>query len=338
LSSRARHRPRYSRQSRPLWSSSRTPAARSAGRGPAAGAFFSGGIDSYYTVLKNAARYDATDARRITQLILVHGFDVRLDDTDLFAQVHERLAGAAAELGMRLVPVTTNVRDVVGAVPWDYAHGAAMAGTGLALGRLLHTCYIAGSNSIRTCGFYGTHPGLDPLWSTEAVEFVNDGPMLGKLVKTPLVLASPAARRSLRVCWENPGGAYNCGRCEKCLRSLVIITLCGGLGKVETLPGAVDLDALARLPIDAFLLNLWRGLRARLAAAEPGSALVRALDEALLRSQRGASSAVRAEAMLFAALGRIGLTSPRIAALDRHVLGGAAARAYARLTRRPPHP
>jgi len=303
-------------------------------RGPAAGAFFSGGIDSFYTVLRNAARYEMNDARRITHLITVHGFDVRIEDRALFTEVRERLSGAARDLGMLLVPVKTNVRDVVSGIPWEYAHGAAMAGTGLALGCLLHTCYIAGARSMRTSGFWGTHPGLDPLWSTETLEFVSDGPMLGRMMKAPFVVASAVARHSLRVCWKNPNGAYNCGRCEKCLRTMVIFTLCGALGRVETLPAAVDCEALAKLRIPPDLFNRWQGLRRRLAAGGPGVELLPALDRALAASRRLQPATRRAEAALFRGLGRIGLTPRRFKALDGWLLSGRGARAFRRLTGR----
>jgi hypothetical protein len=303
-------------------------------RGPAAAAFFSGGIDSFYTVLRNVARYDPDDTRRVTHLIAVHGFDVRLEDTALFAQVRERLTSAARDLGTLLIPVKTNARDVVAGLPWDYAHGAAMAGSGLALGRLLHTCYIAGSNSMRTSGFYGTHPGLDPLWSTESVEFVNDGPMLGKLVKVPVVLESPAALRALRVCWENRDGAYNCGRCEKCLRTMVVLTLHGALGRVQTLPGVVDAEAMARLSIPPFLFNLWTGLRRQLATTGQGLHLLPMVDRALARSRRHHSWAGRAEAALFRGLSRLGLPISRLLSFDDRLLAGRGARAFRRMTGR----
>lgn len=303
-------------------------------RGPAAGAFFSGGIDSFYTVLRNLARYGVDDTRRLTHLIAVHGFDIHLEDTALFARVRERLSSAARDLGTRLVTVKTNAREVVDGIPWDYGHGAAMAGSGLALGRLLHTCYIAGSNSMRTPGFYGTHPGLDPLWSTEATEFVNDGPMLGKLVKAPVVLESPVALRTLRVCWENRGGAFNCGRCEKCLRTMVILTLKGALGRVQTLPSVVDAEALAHLSIPPFLFNLWTGLRRQLAATGQGLDLLPLVDRALSRSRRHHSRAGRAEAALLRGLPRIGLPISRLLTLDERLLAGRAARAYRRWTGR----
>jgi hypothetical protein len=255
-------------------------------------------------VLRNLERYPAPDPRRLTYLILTHGFDIELRDEELFAMVRDRLGKAAADLGTRLLPLATNARAAVTGLPWDYAHGAAMAGVGLALAPLLHTCFIAGSNSIRTCQFWGTHPGLDPLWSTETLEFVSDGPMLGKIVKIPVIARSPVARRVLRVCWQNPGGVYNCARCEKCLRTMVILAVCGELGRVETLPAALDPDALAQLHIEPIYMGLWGALGRSLAAGGHGPDLVAAVERALTRTRRRRSRLGRAELSLLDTLAR----------------------------------
>jgi len=304
------------------------------GRGHAAGAFFSGGIDSFYTVLRNLARYPPTDPRRITDLIFVHGFDIALADERLFAEVRDRLDGAARDLGTRLVPVTTNARIALAGLPWDYAHGAAMAAVGLGLARRLHTCYIAGAKSMRTSGFWGTHPGLDPLWSTETMEFVHDGAQLGRMVKARLVAGSPVALRVLRICWKNPGGSYNCGRCEKCMRTMILLTLCGSLERAETLPGVVDPEALAEVEIPAPFIGMWQGLGRRLAADGRHPDLLRALERALARASRRRPRLDQAVDRVFRALARIGLTHQRITWLDRRLLRGGGARAFRRLAGR----
>lgn len=291
-------------------------------RGRTAGAFFSGGIDSFYTVLRNLARYPPDDTRRLTHLILVQGFDVQLAHEHLFAEVQARLADAARSLGTRLVTLRTNVRAAVAGLPWDYAHGSGMAAVGLALAPLLHTCFIAGSNSMRKSGFWGTHPGLDPLWSTETLEFVNDGGVLGKHVKVRVLATSPVVLRALRVCWENPDGAYNCGRCEKCLRTMVILALAGVLGQVATLPTEIDPAAVARLDIAPPVVGLWGDLGRRLAAGGRHAAVVNAVDLALARTR---SRGGRAQEHVLDALARIGLTRWR---LER------GARLLRRLTRR----
>lgn len=52
-------------------------------------------------------------------------------------------------------------------------------------------------------------------------------------------------RRTLRVCWENRDGAYNCCRCRKCLIMMIALEALGVRGSFPTFPGELDLDLLA---------------------------------------------------------------------------------------------
>jgi hypothetical protein len=53
--------------------------------------------------------------------------------------------------------------------------------------------------------------------------------------KTEKVAGWPAALECLRVCWKNPDSAYNCGKCPKCLRTMVTLRLVGCLDECAPL-------------------------------------------------------------------------------------------------------
>ncbi len=207
------------------------------------GCFFSAGVDSFYTVLRHLDE--------ITTLVFVHGFDVRLDDLELRDTVIGGVRRAARALGKPLIEVETNVRELVETVPrvdWDLeAVGAALASVALLLAPRFRRVYIAAGNTYDRLPPRGSHPLLDPLWSTEAMEIVHDGCEASRLGKLELVVGSRAAARTLRVCWENRGGAYNCGTCEKCLRTMACLRALGSLDRVTTFSAPLDLDALAAL-------------------------------------------------------------------------------------------
>ena len=101
--------------------------------------------------------------------------------------------------------------------------------------------------------------------------------------------------QNLRVCWRNPDGAYNCGQCDKCLRTMVNLYLADALGRCTTLPAQLDLKQIARTPVvgesaRAFALENIRSLRARGGDAE----LIKAIEDALHeRYQRGICPARR---------------------------------------------
>ncbi len=205
--------------------------------------FFSGGVDSFYTLLKH---HD-----EITKIILVHGFDLRLDDTPLRTKVSQSLREVAAKLGVGLVEVETNVRSLADRYfPWKFYHGSMLASVALLLAPQVRTVYIAASDSYATLIPWGSHPLLDPLWSTEETELLHDGLEANRLEKVARIAGSDVALRYLRVCfpWTNVGEAYNCGRCEKCLSTMACLRSAGALGRCATFPPALDLAALARLP------------------------------------------------------------------------------------------
>jgi hypothetical protein len=259
------------------------PATARSRQGSSSAAFFSGGVDSFYTLLRNVQRYPASDARSIQHLVLVHGFDVGLDDSGLFAQVEREARRAADRFGRNLLTVATNARAVTGGVDWGrYGHGAALAAVGLALAPMVHTVFIPSTAAFSELKPWGSHPALDPLWSTEQLEFVHDGAEAMRHEKIRFVASSASALESLRVCWENRDGAYNCGRCEKCLRTMLELRLCGALDRADRFPRKIAAIDVQDVIIPENCRKYWHRIldhRAELGSPE----LVNAIEAALAR-------------------------------------------------------
>jgi hypothetical protein len=221
--------------------------------------FFSGGVDSFYTLLKHRDE--------ITRIIMVHGFDLQLDHTALREKVSASLREVAAELGVGLIEVETNVRSLADRYfPWKFYHGSMLASVALLLAPQVQKVYIAASDSYATLIPWGSHPLLDPLWSTEKIELVHDGLEANRAEKVAKIATSDLALRHLRVCfpWSSNGGvAYNCGHCEKCLNTMACLRNAGVLGRCPTFPPVLDLAALSRLPAvdEAHQMNVREILR-----------------------------------------------------------------------------
>ena len=94
-----------------------------------------------------------------------------------------------------------------------------------------------------------TDPDFYPTWSRPDFERVEDGVGTKRVEKASIVAKCETALRYLHVCWENRGGAYNCGRCEKCLRTMVSLRILGVLDHCSTLHRSLDLDAVARIHV-----------------------------------------------------------------------------------------
>ena len=88
---------------------------------------------------------------------------------------------------------------------------------------------------------------MDGHWSSDAVEFVHDGVEASRAAKMEKFIEQDAAMNNLRVCWWNQGNAYNCGECEKCLRTMINLYIAGGLERCATLPDKISIEAIDRL-------------------------------------------------------------------------------------------
>lgn len=189
-------------------------------------ACFSGGADSFFTILR---RPD------VTTLMTLVGYDMRHEQRPVFESFLPRLASAAERLGRRMIVVDTNVYEVGRRFLGNGSHhGAVLAGAALGLSGTLRRLYIPGSWSYRMMRPQGSHPFIDPLWSTESLEVVHDGPEYCKIERVLAIAESDVALDTLRVCFRRPE-LYNCCRCEKCV--LVALTLhhAGTLNRCKTL-------------------------------------------------------------------------------------------------------
>jgi hypothetical protein len=243
------------------------------------GCFFSGGVDSFYSAI--------TESDRITHLIFVHGFDIDVDDENLAERASAAARESAAELNKPLIEVKTTMRSAFGdrlPLDWGYDfHGAALAHVGLALSQHLSTVIIPSSNCREELTPWGSHPDLDPLWSSGTVEFEHHELELHRLGKIRRIGENRTAMNHLRVCWENLDGAFNCGRCAKCVRTRIGLAAAGA--QCTTFPEIIDVRAVRRMD----LRSRDRGyLRTALAAMDASGVtdvdLQRAVHTAIRRS------------------------------------------------------
>ena len=146
----------------------------SAAQPDSVGLFFSCGVDSFYSLFKD--RDTPADAAPITHLIMINGFDIRPGNRPLFDMIAASAGRVAADTGRSLLIVDTNARQLFeGVVGWGPYFGAVLASTALALGGRLRRCVIPSSHSYGELLPEGSHPLLDPLWSTESLDVVHDG-------------------------------------------------------------------------------------------------------------------------------------------------------------------
>ena len=215
------------------------------------GAFFSGGVDSLFSVRRELGS--------LTDLMFVQGFDIPHDDTEKADLVRPRLEAAADEIGVPLREVWTNIRafsEPLSCYWGQHFFGAALASVSHLLAPAMGTSIVPGSTCYDDLIPWGSHVVSDPLWGSADLELIHHGPEASRTEKIQAIADWPIAQRHLRVCWQGESDDYNCGRCEKCCRTLAALRAIGAEEDFAHLFDAeLDLEALAkfRAPAVAFL-------------------------------------------------------------------------------------
>jgi hypothetical protein len=211
---------------------------------------FSLGVDSWYSLLRNTQEHPEDD-RSIRYLIHVYGFDLRVGagNQQALEEIRASCQRVADNLGKRLLPVNTNLRDLTDRfADWSLlGHGAGVASVGLALTGMIDRLHVAAGPTIDSPVPCGSHPQLDPLWSTERLDVVYDGGEVRRSRKIVALTQCPLALETLRVCYQDPPRQYNCCHCWKCLSTMIRLEISGALGQATVFP----LPLSARLIRDA---------------------------------------------------------------------------------------
>ncbi len=244
-------------------------------------AFFSGGVDGFHTLRRNL--------NDVSTLVMLHGYDLDLERTDHRFVVEDYLRTIASELRRDLAVIQTNLRSFTDRYVWwgdqcGIALGAAAYLLEGSVGRML----VASSNTYADFVPCGTTVLTDPLLSTEAMEMVVDGATTPRIDKVFELARWDYARERLRVCWRMPATGLNCGRCNKCLRTMTALWLADALDRSPTFPEPLSPEVIAREPLNP--LHAWFAMENIQRARSLGRGdhpAIRAWEQALARCQAG---------------------------------------------------
>jgi hypothetical protein len=186
---------------------------------------FSGGADSAYTAWRHRTGRAGRQGRNLVAGVMLHGFDIPLQETEAFAGAAGRAGLMLASLGMELIPVATNFREM--GATWEDAHGAGLASALMLLQGRYNAGLIAGSYDYAHLVYpWGSNPITDGLMSSDAFRIVHDGAALDKMAKIKAIQEWPEALKYLRVCYIG-NYAVNCCRCFKCIKIMMIFRMLG---------------------------------------------------------------------------------------------------------------
>jgi hypothetical protein len=226
--------------------------------------FLSGGVDSLSALYWNAKQYPMGDPRRVSVAFFVHGLDVgdpnkpnRLDVWNLGIQ---KLSVLCQELGVELVTVKVNLRNL--AMSWrlygGWQHASLLAAIAHAASTRIHRCIIAPDYSVEHIPHpHGSHPWLNSYFGADFLAIITgDMEQFSRVEKIRFLSAQPGVLNALRVCWDSPAipeGHLNCGRCLKCVRTMLAFMACGQLAQTTAFPSNdVSPQLLKAIPIKTY--------------------------------------------------------------------------------------
>lgn len=205
--------------------------------------FFSGGVDSFYSLLtsRSTPRF----------LIFVHGFDIALSDSVRFEHANNSLTTVSKAIGSTPCVISTNLRKhpLIASVNWNDAHGGALAAVAHLLQPHVGTVTIPPSWHKSANIVYGSCWQIDHLWSSRRLEIKHGDASYTRIERLRVIAENPLAQQHLRVCWENKAPTGNCSRCEKCVRTMLELHIIGKLENFEVFDLGVPLsDLIDSLP------------------------------------------------------------------------------------------
>lgn len=258
----------------------------------------SGGIDGLAALRLNRLHYPLDHPESIRDCITLFG--INNFDLDYRGPVPERLAafderiGRLAELAAKesftLHAVYTNIRSL--APSYRYWTRMGFGAAHISVAQLFHgymdTVLYASDGDGANPPPGAWHPLIVPHFSTDAVRVQATEVAMKRVEKTEVVSAWEYGRRYMQPChWIHipESGRINCGRCEKCIRTMLTLI---GLGRLKEV-SAFDEDDVP--PSLLFQMSLTNRVKADL--------LQETIPGLLCAGRRDLARAVRARLALY---------------------------------------
>ncbi len=216
-------------------------AAQYAGKPRQAALFMSGGIDSLAALRINRKVYPETHPGFIKDCLLVHGFDIggvvkRGMKYHVFERAKAAMAAVAEDADVTLIPVYTNIRHLCDDRDlWlTKFFGSVLAAVAHAFDSRINLACIGSSYDLPNLAPCGSHPLLDPEYSSYDLKIRHRDVEVSRIDKIRSIADWDIALDNLRVCLANVKEKLNCGKCEKCVRTMLGLEAVGVLERIRS--------------------------------------------------------------------------------------------------------
>lgn len=250
------------------------------------GAIFcmSGGLDGAFSFFRHHRGEHGRINRQPKNALMIHGLDIPLSQSDCFANASDVVKRMISGTGANLITMRTNSRELP--QDWEESHGLHLTACLLMMQSECRFGIIASGNTYDELNVWGSTPIADPLGSTAAMSIEHDGSEFNRAEKAGWLGRNTDVSDLIRVCWEGERGDSNCGRCEKCIRTMMNFWA-NGLQKPKSFPTELTLDSLKSLPIrDGLMIrNLRRNIVVARQHLSPEDKLLKAAEKLLFYAE-----------------------------------------------------
>lgn len=213
------------------------------------GMTFSGGVDSFFTLWSNLPQNQPFQDARLTHGVFIQGiFDLNFHHQTYYNHWLKIYSQLFKENHLQLLQFRTNAGHFSHPwVDWVYEVIPFLVGTSMILSKLFKRFYVASSSERpREQINYGTP--TTQLLSTETLDIFYHGLQMNRLEKITAISEWDQARKHLRVCGDHKRDItlINCGKCEKCLRSIIALNILDLNHQFPSLDYSLNLGAWLR--------------------------------------------------------------------------------------------
>lgn len=211
---------------------------------------FSGGVDACFTLYRHSKHLAGRNNKNIEKAVFLFGADI--DNEDDFQIASFKAKEQCNDCGVDLILAETNFRKLPH--NWQMEHMNVcvavlhlfknypfkVVSSSMDANPEYYTQYMPNSSNFVT----------DRYLSTSRTPLLVDDEAFTRTQKAAVIKDWKVGLKNLRVCWQGEDRSQNCGKCEKCMRTMFNF-LAAGAGEIEAF------DKKAYTEINSNLNNLY---------------------------------------------------------------------------------
>lgn len=204
---------------------------------------FSGGVDSFYSVLNHLPAQMKNPSYQLTHAMMINGFD-QLNDYEGDGSSQTMLDiyyPVLKSFGVELLMIDTNLKTfrdkIFKRVELPLTQANPLSSCAHLLSSFCSRFLLAGHAAYQHTKMLpsGSHPVLDHHLGSDTLQIIHADANVTRAEKIEFISNFPEVQKHLRVCFgslkfretENGTAATNCCQCEKCLRTYTVVDILG---------------------------------------------------------------------------------------------------------------